>query len=58
MNNETLSAWIEQYFDGQVAPHMKSEALEDDWNTKPTITLVGSNFKEVLVLTLDEYKLR
>lgn len=44
---EKVKKFVEAYFAGSLSPHLMSEEVPDDWDSKPVKVLVGKNFHEV-----------
>lgn len=44
---ELISAWVEQYLDGNLEPSLKSEPVPESQD-EPVYTVVGKNFEEVV----------
>jgi protein disulfide-isomerase A1 len=42
-----MEAFVNDFLDGKLKPHLLSEDLPEDWDKKPVKTLVSSNFDEV-----------
>lgn len=42
-----LQAYIDRFFAGDLKPHLKSEAVPEDWDSASVKVLVGQNFLEV-----------
>jgi len=47
LTEENLRAFITKFQSGELKPHLKSQALPEDWDAQPVKVLVGSNFAEV-----------
>merc|ERR1712183_971738 len=47
LTEENLRAFITKFQAGELKPHLKSQALPEDWDALPVKVLVGSNFAEV-----------
>merc|ERR1712183_1091143 len=47
LTEENLRAFITKFQAGDLKPHLKSQALPEDWDAQPVKVLVGSNFAEV-----------
>merc|ERR1712183_586187 len=47
LTEENLRAFITKFQAGELKPHLKSQALPEDWDAQPVKVLVGSNFAEV-----------
>lgn len=44
---EKLGEFAKSFFNGNLSPHLMSEDVPADWDSKPVKVLVGKNFKEV-----------
>jgi protein disulfide-isomerase A1 len=53
ITEDTVKAFVEGVLSGTVKPHLMSEDVPADWDSKPVKVLVGKNFHEV---ALDENK--
>lgn len=49
MTVESLSAFIEDFQQGKLQPHLKSQEIPDEDASKSVRTLVGKNFKEIVL---------
>jgi len=47
MTEENFRAFLKSFQKGELKPHLKSQALPDDWNDRHVKVLVSSNFDEV-----------
>lgn len=47
LTSKYISQFVQDVRDGKVKPHMMSEDIPEDWNSKPVKVLVGKNFNEV-----------
>jgi len=47
LNEENFRAFLQKFKAGELKPHLKSQALPEDWDAQPVKVLVGSNFEEV-----------
>jgi len=47
LNEENFRAFLEKFKAGELKPHLKSQALPEDWDAQPVKILVGSNFEEI-----------
>lgn len=48
ITSEAITAFVQDYVDGKLKPHLMSEEVPADWDAKPVKTLVGKNFDEVV----------
>lgn len=42
-----IQSFVQGVLDGKLKPHLMSEEVPEDWDSKPVKTLVGKNFNEV-----------
>lgn len=47
LNEENFRSFLEKFKAGELKPHLKSQALPEDWDAQPVKVLVGSNFEEI-----------
>ena len=47
LTEENFRAFLKKYKDGELKPHLKSQALPEDWDAEHVKVLVGSNFEEI-----------
>ncbi|XP_076459256.1 protein disulfide-isomerase-like [Babylonia areolata] len=47
LGTEDVTKFVQDFMDGKLKPHLKSEEVPDDWDAKPVKVLVSKNFKEV-----------
>ena len=47
LTEENMRAFLKSFKAGSLTPHLKSEALPEDWDAAPTKVLVSSNFASV-----------
>jgi len=47
MTEENFRAFLKSFQAGELSPHLKSQALPEDWNNGPVKVLVSSNFNEI-----------
>lgn len=47
LTEDVMSSFVQDYVDGKLKPHLLSQDLPDDWDSKPVKVLVSSKFDEV-----------
>jgi len=47
LNQANMQKFTQDYLDGKIKPHLMSEEVPEDWDSKPVKVLVGKNFDEV-----------
>lgn len=47
LETDVIIKFAQDFLDGKLKPHLKSEDVPDDWDAKPVKVLVSKNFKEV-----------
>ena len=47
LSEENIRAFVKSWKDGELKPHLKSDAVPEDWNANPVKVLVGKNFADV-----------
>jgi len=47
LDTASVKAFVQDFMDGKLKPHLMSEDVPEDWDAKPTKVLVGKNFQEV-----------
>ncbi|XP_065578991.1 protein disulfide-isomerase-like isoform X1 [Artemia franciscana] len=50
---ENMKSFVQAFLDNKLKPHLLSEEIPEDWDSKPVKVLVAKNFREVV---LDETK--
>jgi protein disulfide-isomerase A1 len=48
LSGSTVSQFISDAYEGKIKPHLMSEEIPSDWDSKPVKILVGKNFQEVI----------
>jgi len=48
MTPDSVKAFVQDYLDGKLKPHLMTEEVPADWDAKPVKVLVGKNFDEVV----------
>jgi len=49
LDEATISAFVTNYLDGKLSPHLMSAEVPEDWEKEPVKVIVGKNFKEVVL---------
>nr|AMM62657.1 conotoxin-specific protein disulfide isomerase variant 2 [Conus textile] len=47
LDKSTITKFVQDFLDGKLKPHLKSEEVPEDWDAQPVKVLVSKNFKEV-----------
>ncbi|KAL8586048.1 hypothetical protein ACOMHN_023691 [Nucella lapillus] len=47
LETEFITSFVQQFLDGKLKPHLKSQDVPEDWDAKSVKVLVSKNFKEV-----------
>jgi len=47
ITTESVSQFVQDFFDNKLKPHLLTQDLPEDWNAEPVKVLVGKNFNEV-----------
>nr|AMM62654.1 conotoxin-specific protein disulfide isomerase (cspdi) [Conus geographus] len=47
LDKSTVTKFVQDFLDGKLKPHLKSEEVPEDWDAQPVKVLVSKNFKEV-----------
>jgi len=49
LDEATISAFVKDFVDGKLSPHLMTEEVPEDWDKEPVKVIVGKNFKEVVI---------
>jgi protein disulfide-isomerase A1 len=47
LGTDAIKSFVQDVIDGKVKPHLMTEDIPEDWNSKPVKVLVGKNFNDV-----------
>ena len=47
LSTDAVKTFVQDVIDGKIKPHLMSEDVPADWDSKPVKVLVGKNFNEV-----------